>query len=576
VRAQHDEAREAEARRPRCAGGPRPALTPRPLPAPAVPASPQMLPEECYLIGCDGPEASGDQASAQTMGFKAWNLLRMDRLGLPVPPAFVLGTRYCQAESVGTEVWRPGLGRLEQAAGARLGDPRRPLLLSVRSGAPVSMPGMMETLLNVGLCDATVGGLTRLTGNPRLVWDAYRRLVATYGEVVAGVPAEAFEEASAALAPGRDERELDFAELRALTRRYLEVYAQVVGRPFPQDPAAQLAGAIAAVFASWQSAKACEYRRLNDIPDGVGTAVTVQAMVFGNGGGRSGSGVGFTRDPATGKPALWVDFLFNAQGEDVVSGRRDAHGHEQLAEVLPATWQALQAAVGRLERALGDMQDFEFTVQDGRLYMLQTRSGKRTPQAAARIALDLWEEGLIPAEEARRRTASLDEASLARTRVVSTDGRALTPAARAATACSGVAIGEIALDEERVAARSRAGAAVILVRRDAETRDIGALEMACGLLTQRGARTAHAAVVARQLGKVCLVGCNALGIDEASRSVTLGEHRLQEGELLTLDGNEGHVYIGAARTVVEPADELLSRLARLRESSEPVAVAPHL
>jgi pyruvate, orthophosphate dikinase len=237
---------------------------------------------------------------------------------------------------------------------------------------------------------------------------------------------------------------------------------------------------------------------------------------------------------------------------------------------------ALQAAVGRLERALGDMQDFEFTVQDGRLYMLQTRSGKRTPQAAACIALDLWEEGLIAAEEARRRTAGLDEASLARTRVVSVDGRPLTPAARAATACSGVAIGEIALDEERAAARSRAGAAVILVRRDAETRDIGALEMATGLLTQRGARTAHAAVVARQLGKVCLVGCNALAIDEASRSVTLGEHRLQEGELLTLDGNEGHVYIGAARTVVEPADELLSRLARLRESSEPIAVAPHL
>jgi pyruvate, orthophosphate dikinase len=567
------------ARLPRCAGGPRPALTLRhssPAPSATLPARPETLPEACYLIGCGGADAGAEEASARTMGFKAWNLLRMARLGLPVPPAFVLGTRYCQTGSVGSDVWRPGLGRLEQFAGARLGDPRRPLLLSVRSGAPVSMPGMMETLLNIGLCDATVGGLTRLTGNPRLVWDAYRRLVATYGEVVAGLPPQAFEEAQAALAPGRDERELDFAELRALTRRYLEIYAQVAGASFPQDPAAQLAGAIAAVFASWRSAKAGEYRRLNAIPDDLGTAVTVQTMVFGNGGGRSGSGVGFTRDPATGEPALWVDFLFNAQGEDVVSGRRDAHGHEQLAEVLPATWHALQAAVGQLERALGDMQDFEFTVQDGRLFMLQTRSGKRTPQAAARIALDLWEEGLISASEARARTAGLDEASLARSRVVSVDGQILVPAARAATACSGVAIGEIALDEERAAARSRAGAAVILVRRDAETRDIAALELAAGVLTQRGARTAHAAVVARQLGKVCLVGCTALEIDEASRSVTLGGTRLQEGELLTLDGNEGQVYIGAARTVVEPAAELLGRLTRLRQVAEPLAAAPQL
>lgn len=567
------QARDGEARQPRCAGGPRPHPGARHPSAPA--AQPQSLPEACYLIGC-GPQDGAGEASAQTMGFKAWNLLRMARLGLPVPPAFVLGTRYCAAGGLGPELWRPGLARLQQATGARLGDPRRPLLLSVRSGAAVSMPGMMETLLNVGLCDATVGGLIRATGNPRLVWDAYRRLVATYGEVVGGLPPAAFEEAQAALVPGRDERDLDFAELRALTRRYLEVYAQAAGRPFPQDPADQLAGAIAAVFASWRSAKAAEYRRMNGIAEDLGTAVTVQTMVFGNGGGRSGSGVGFTRDPATGEPGLWVDFLFNAQGEDVVSGRRDAHGHDRLAEVLPATWQALQAVTGELERAFGDMQDFEFTVQDGRLFMLQTRSGKRTPEAAARIGLDLWEEGLIGAEEARRRTADLDEASLARTRVVSADGQPLTPAAGAASACNGVAIGEIALDEERAAARSRAGATVILVRRDAETRDIAALELAAGLLTQRGARTAHAAVVARQLGKVCLVGCAALEIDEAGRSVSLGGQRLREGDVLTLDGNEGRVYVGAARTVVEPARELLARLARLRERAEEAAAMPHL
>ena len=528
------------------------------------------LPPEVYLIGCGGDLAVHGQASAKSMGFKAWNLLRMAQLALPVPAAFVIGTRYCAEPATpgrpsGTALWQACLQALERSTGLVLGDARHPLLLSVRSGAPVSMPGMMDTLLNIGLCDATVPGLMRQTGNPRLVWDAYRRLVATYGEVVAGVLAAHFEEAETALFPGRDERELDFAELRSLTQRFLEVYVLTAGKPFPQDPADQLGGAINAVFASWQSAKAREYRRLNHIPADIGTAVTVQCMVFGNAGGQSGAGVGFTRDPASGEPAPWVDFLFNAQGEDVVSGRRSANGHDELATVLPEVWHELTEAAQQLEHDFCDMQDFEFTVQDGRLFMLQTRSGKRTPQAAARIALDLLDEGLIGPQLALERTADLDRESLARRCVVATGGTALSPLGRAATASSGVAVGEIALDEARAVARHESGVPVVLVRRDAETSDIAALESATGLLTQRGARTSHAAVVARQLGKVCLVGCGELQIDESARTMKIGEATLHEGDVITLDGNDGHFYAGAAQVEQQYPEELLARLDALRQ-----------
>ena len=528
------------------------------------------LPPEVYLIGCGSDLPTYGAASAETMGFKAWNLMRMAQLALPVPAAFVIGTAYCadpaaRSRACGLNQWQSALQALERATGQTLGNERSPLLLSVRSGAPVSMPGMMETLLNIGLSDATVGGLLRQTGNPRLVWDAYRRLVATYGEVVAGLPARCFDEAATALFGGRDERELDFADLRSLTRRFLEVYAHTAGRPFPQDTSEQLAGAIEAVFASWQSAKACEYRRLNHIPDDIGTAVTVQCMVFGNAGGQSGAGVGFTRDPVTGEPALWVDFLFNAQGEDVVSGRRSANGHDELAAVLPDVWQALTGAAKQLEHAFGDMQDFEFTVQEGQLFMLQSRSGKRTPRAAARIALDLLDEGLIESKLALERTAGLDRKTLAGQRIVAEGGTAPQPLGRAATASNGVAVGEIALDEARAAARHCAGVPVILVRRDAETGDIAALEPAAGLLTQRGARTSHAAVVARQLGKVCLVGCAELQIDETARSIRIGDSALLEGELLTLDGNDGVFYAGGAQVVTEYPEELVARLEALRQ-----------
>lgn len=533
--------------------------------------------DELFLIGCGGPTPN-PPAGAERMGFKAYNLARMAALGLPVPPAFVLGTAWC-AEPLRRRraslpaTWEPGLQALQLglARPLQFGDARRPLLLSVRSGAPVSMPGMMETLLNIGLCDATVPGLLRQTGQPRLVWDAYRRLVASYGEVVAGLDAALFEPAAAGLGAQRDERELDFAVLRELTRHHLQAFAQAAGRPFPQDPRQQLSEAIAAVLASWQAPKAVEYRRLHQLPDTLGTAVTVQAMVFGNAGGRSGAGVGFSRDPSSGEPRPWVDFLFNAQGEDVVSGRRSAQGHEALASVLPDCWAQLVQATRTLEQHLGDMQDFEFTVQEGALYLLQTRSGKRSALATARIALDMLDEGLISPDEALRRTAGLGPEQLSQRRVLAADGQALAPVAMAATASPGVVSGAVALDE--VAARKLAaqGRPVLLVRRDAETSDIATLELAMGLLTQRGARTSHAAVVARQMGKVCLVGCEALQIDLAARCIQLGTLTLQEGDTLSLDGHQGRVYAGAVQTWDELPQDLLQRLQALRGAGNPGA-----
>lgn len=514
------------------------------------------------LVHADAPLP--EDCGAEELGSKAWNLARMAALGLPVPPAFVIGTGWCaEPGALDEAAWRPALAELERLSGLRLGDARHPLLLSVRSGAPVSMPGMMETLLDIGLTETTLSGLLRVSGHPRLAWDAYRRLIAGYGEVVAGIDARHFDadlDAVLGECNACDERMLDFAALRALAARHLDTYRREAGEAFPQDAHEQLRQAIAAVFASWHADKARTYRAMHGLAEDMGTAVTVQRMVFGNAGGLSGAGVGFTRDPSSGEPRPWVDFLFNAQGEDVVSGRRSAHGHDELAAVAPAVWQAVLDVTARLERAFGDMQDFEFTVQQGVLHLLQTRAGKRTPQAAARIALDLLDEGVIDAETARVRTAALDARALAEHRIVRADGAALVPLGRAASAASGVACGEIVFDEARARARHAAGAKLILVRQDAETRDLAALELAEGLLTCRGARTAHAAVVARQLGKVCLVGCEALRLDEAGRTLELGGHILREGELLTLDGNEGAIHAGAAAVVEVVPQALLARL----------------
>lgn len=530
-------------------------------------------PRHLYLIASANTPPH-HKPNRQNMGSKAFNLLRMADIGLPVPPALVIGTHYTQSpDECLLPVFTVGLPALEEAAGLVIGDARRPLIMAVRSGAPVSMPGMMDTLLNIGLCDQTTGGLLRQTGNPRLVWDAYRRLIASYGEVVAGLPASVFDDEIERATQGRDERLLDFRELRDLTRRFLSLYQQHAGQAFPQDVNEQLSGAIRAVFASWHAAKAQAYRKLKQIDSAMGTAVTVQSMVFGNSGGHAGAGVGFTRDPMSGERQLWVDFLANAQGEDVVSGRRNAHGHQVLASVAPDAWRQLEESTQALEREFEDMQDFEFTVQDGVLHLLQTRSGKRTPLAAARIALDLLDEGLIDTTVALERTSGLQEEDLGTVRLaLQTDPHSqASPLARAMPACPGVVSGEIALDGERALARAGEGASIVLVRQDAQTSDIAALELAVGLLTQRGARTAHAAVVARQLGTVCLVGCESLRIDLTARTARFGDMLLNEGDVITLDGNEGMVYAGAVAAVMVPDEALLERLRALRTSQ---AVAP--
>ncbi|MDE2433292.1 MAG: pyruvate, phosphate dikinase [Burkholderiales bacterium] len=523
--------------------------------------------EQVFLIGVQAEqETAPSTPTPEAMGFKAYNLLRMDQMGLRVPAAFVLGTRWCEVESVSDEVWTAPLADLERQVGRTLGDPRQPLLLSVRSGAPVSMPGMMETLLNIGLCDATVQGFIRQTGNPRLVWDAYRRLVATHAEIVHNAPASAFDALLLELAPESEERELDFAQLRDLTRRSLQLHEQITGQAFPQDPIHQLRSAISAVFRSWQSDKAIRYRQSHRISDAIGTAVTVQTMVFGNAGGASGAGVGFTRNPITGEPDLWVDFLFNAQGEDVVSGRRSTHKQNDLAAVLPSVWQELVHAGQTLERHLHDMQDIEFTVEDGCLYMLQTRSGKRTPLAAARIALDMWQEGLIASSEALERTATLMPDDLCRCELVSDSGSPTRAISEGASASSGVVCGRIAFNGEQAQAFTQAGDTAILVRKDAETSDSASLEWAAGLLTERGARTSHAAVVARQMGKVCLTGCTACTVDEAQGLLVLGTAQLGRGDILTLDGNTGLIYLGALTTQSVVQEGLLTRLQALRQN----------
>ena len=371
---------------------------------------------------------------------------------------------------------------------------------------------------------------------------------------------------------GGDERELDYQGLRALCRSYLALYQTHAGKAFPQDPHEQLAAAVQAVYGSWFAPKAKSYRKLHGIDEQLGTAVIVQRMVFGNSGTHSGAGVGFTRDPSSGEPTLWVDFLANAQGEDVVSGQRNAHGHASLAQTLPQAWEALQNAARTLEQSFSDMQDFEFTVQDGHLHLLQTRSGKRTPRAAVRIALDLHEAGLIDRQTARERTAHLKPKDLVlqqlapRSGAEAAEGWQPLELARASSACSGIASGEIALDPERAIERARAGVPVLLVRPDAQTDDIEALQRVQGLLTQRGARTAHAAVVARQLGKVCLVGCADLRLDAQRQTVAFGPHEYTVGQALTLDGNQGIVYAGALAVVDVPDLHLQRRLQALRDN----------
>lgn len=518
---------------------------------------------EFYPILRGGVLAKG---GVEEVGNKAWNLMLMAQAGLPVPPAFVLPTTWRQRSDSAVapqirEVLRKGIAQLEAVTGLKLGATRRPLLVSVRSGAAVSMPGMMETVLDVGLNAVTVEALIRLTGNPRLAWDSYRRFIQGYAEVVAGLPMSPFDLLLAAelrSAETNDELDLDHRNLRNLTHSMLECYLTLTGTDFPSDPFEQLSAATVAVFRSWDAPKAASYRRLKHISDASGTAVTIQTMVYGNAGGASGAGVGFTRNPATGARELYFDFQFNAQGEDVVGGRHRLSDNERLQHVLPVVWSRLSQTCHLLEKLFCDAQDFEFTVQSGELFLLQTRRAKRTDWAALMIAVDMVNEGLLTPPEAiaRLRQIKLDE--VVRTSVALPLPTAL---AVAQVAGMGVANGAIALDSPAVLRLAATHTSAILVRNQTLTTDIEGMALAVGVLTGSGGRTSHAAVVARQLGKVCLVGCADLTIDLEHRRCQIGGKVLNEGDLISLDGNTGSVYLNCVSTINERPVEALAAIA---------------
>jgi pyruvate,orthophosphate dikinase len=451
------------------------------------------------------------------------------------------------------------------------------LLLSVRSGAAASMPGMMNTILNIGLNDATVPALLRATGDPNFVWDSYRRFIQSYADVVDGCAAEPFAAVIAA-ALARDGAttvdELDVAALRMVVDRYKQAYQSLAGNPFPQTPLDQLINATEAVLRSWYAPRAAVYRQLQGIDDRAGTAVTVQTMVYGNLGMNSGSGVAFTRDPASGEDRLYVDFLLNAQGEDIVAGRHATGDSNQLIATVPGLAHELQRVRRQLEALFRDAQDLEFTVEDGTLWMLQTRSAKRTPLAALRIACDLLDEGLIDPTTAAQRLRGYDVDTIVTTRL---DTNA-QPIGRGIGAGTGVVAGRAAFDVEQAQHFASNDDPVILMRATATTDDIAGLAVCAGLVTTHGARTSHAAVVARQLGVVAVVGCRDLSIDTGQQRACFGTRQVDEGDFITIDGDHGLVYDGTLTMTIEHPTQLIERArawqTRLAAGDQPTITAP--
>lgn len=525
----------------------------------------------------DDPRPGDDDP--EVVGAKAANLMRMAGAGLAVPPGFVLGTNLCADVPVGvgpgqlgdevTAGIARGVDHVERVLGRRLGASRRPLLLAVRSSPTASMPGMLDTVLDVGLCDTTVAGLLRHSGDPRFVWDSYRRLVQSYVQTVDGCPPAAVRAILDEALRRQDVpsvAELDVAALKDVVGELQEVARAETGRRFPQDPMDQLRGAVGAVVSSWHAERAVAYRRLEHLDDAAGTAVIVQAMVFGNLGGSSGSGVAFTRDPASGDNRLYVDFVLNVQGEDLVGGGHTVDDPDRPIASIPGLAHNLQSTRRALEGIFRDVQDVEFTVEDGKLWLLQTRDAKRTPWAALRIACDLVDEGIIDETTASDRLRGYDLEAISRIRLAAPGAR---PDARGTPAGTGVASGVVALDIDTARARAESGDAVILVRNIASPDDIAALALCRGLLTATGARTSHAAVVARQLGVVTVVGCVGLRIDPATRQVHLGRCDIHEGDVVTIDGTDGTVYAGAMAVVEERPSELVDRVRRWRRATAP-------
>jgi pyruvate,orthophosphate dikinase len=490
------------------------------------------------------------------LGSKGAGLAQMTALGLPVPPGFVVTTEACRAyvkaggapDGLLDEV-EEHVERLQKATGRRFGHPRNPLLVSVRSGAPVSMPGMMDTILNLGLNDASVLGLAASTRNPRFAWDCYRRLIQMFGEVVMRVPGSTFEEALTDLKARRGvtlDTELDAFDLEELVDTFKALVSEATGETFPQDPHRQLEQAILAVFDSWQTPRAKVYRELNSIPDNLGTAVNVITMVFGNRGETSATGVCFTRDPATGEHQPFGEFLQNAQGEDVVAGIRTPEPLEELHDLFPAAFDELVEDMHVLETYYHDVQDIEFTIEDGHLYLLQTRSAKRTAAAALKTAVEMVDEGLISRADAIRR---IDPAQLDQLLHPGLDPEADVEVIAVGLAASpGAACGAAVFDADTAAALG-AGEPVLLIRPETTPDDIHGMAKAQGILTARGGMTSHASVVARGMGIPCITGCDALEIDLETKTLRVGEHVVHEGDLLTIDGSTGRVVLGAVPLV---------------------------
>ncbi|MCA6283751.1 MAG: pyruvate, phosphate dikinase, partial [Phenylobacterium sp.] len=523
-----------------------------------------------YAFG--GGAADGDASMRNLLGGKGANLAEMSALGLPVPPGFTITTEACNyfyaherayPESLADQV-EAALGAVEALTGKRFGDPSAPLLVSVRSGGRASMPGMMDTVLNLGLNDATAEGLAALAGDRRFALDSYRRFIQMYSNVVLGLDHHLFEE----ILDNHKDR-LDVTVDTALTAEdwekvvadYKAAVEEELGEPFPQDPKAQLWGAVGAVFASWMNERAKFYRRMHDIPESWGTAVNIQAMVFGNMGDSSATGVAFTRNPSTGENRLYGEFLINAQGEDVVAGirtpqaltraAREEMGDRALSmeEALPDVFAQFREVVERLERHYRDMQDVEFTVERGRLYMLQTRNGKRTAKAALKMAVDMAADGLISREEAVMRVdpSSLDQ--LLHPTIDPASPRDVV--ATGLPASPGAATGVVVFDADEAQRRGGAGEAVILVREETSPEDIHGMHAARGIVTARGGMTSHAAVVARGMGRPCVSGAGDIRIDEKAGVFHVRGRSIRAGEVVTVDGSRGDVLAGAVQ-MIEP------------------------
>ncbi|WCM29319.1 pyruvate, phosphate dikinase [Sphingomonas sp. QA11] len=523
-----------------------------------------------YVYRFGGGVSDGGKGDRNLLGGKGANLAEMASIGLPVPPGFTISTEFCAVyydqggqfpEGLRAEV-ATGIAHIEGVTAKKFGDAADPLLVSVRSGARASMPGMMDTVLNLGLNDETVQGLAATSGDARFAWDSYRRFIQMYSDVVLELDHHSFEEALEIAKEDKGyflDTDMTAEDLQALVVEYKALVDQQWGKPFPQDVHDQLWGAVGAVFGSWQSERAKVYRRLNDIPASWGTAVNVQAMVFGNMGETSATGVAFTRDPAKGDRAYYGEFLINAQGEDVVAGirtpqyltkaAREAAGAKpaSMEEAMPETFIELAKVFDLLETHYRDMQDIEFTVQQGKLWMLQTRSGKRTAKAALKIAVDMAEEGLITREEA---VARVDPAALDQLLHPTLDPAATRDViAKGLPASPGAASGAAVFDSDTAEKRSNAGDSVILIRVETSPEDIHGMHAARGILTARGGMTSHAAVVARGMGRPCVSGAGSISIDAKERVMRVGGREVKEGDIVTIDGSTGEVMMGAVPTV---------------------------